>query len=380
MHHGLKFLAKYNYMKLRINYNFFKKVLTSSSWHPTSTITPGTSDQTFNASLYRQFTVSGDADLVAGKIKSGVSIFGVSGDYPSATYPLPSASATADLDNATYNVKVKSSTAFEYWTSDGSYQTGAGDDDIAAANFVSGISIFGTSGSAVTGSDCTGDGQTGCVTTSTYKSADTSAYSTWDIRKGKTVGGKAGNLVFYKNMKGVYNNSTAPAVAGTDVWDTVDDYNLNGAFPTTAPSGWDQATGANWVMDSTNDTGAGGGTAADNLCNGTEACVFKDQITNMMWTSDRGSYTWQNGITQCDNLNYGGYADWRLPTQKELLQAYTDGIWSQKATTKLSLSATWYWSSSTSSGATTYAWGIDPTYGGSANGAKNGSMPVVCVR
>jgi len=346
-----------------------------------STITPGTSDQTFNASLYRQFTVSGDADLVVGNIKSGVGLFGVTGQYPSATYPLPSASGTADLDAATFNAKVKSSTAFEYWSSDGSYQTGAGDDDIVAANIVSGISIFGTSGSAVVGSDCTGDGQTGCVTTSTYKSADTSTYSTWDIRKGKTVGGKAGDLVFYKNMIGSYNNSTAPAVAGNDVWDTVDDYNNNGAFPTTAPSGWDQATGANWVMDSANDTGVGSGTASDGLCNGTEACVFKDQITSLMWAKDQAStFTWQNAITQCDNLNYGGYTDWRLPTQKELMQAYTDGVWSQKAATKLNLSSSYYWSSSTVSTNTTFAWVVRPSDGFTDANDKTLTYRVVCVR
>lgn len=48
-----------------------------------ATITPGTSDQTISSGTYLTGTqtISGDADLVAGNIKSGVQIFGVTGSY-----------------------------------------------------------------------------------------------------------------------------------------------------------------------------------------------------------------------------------------------------------------------------------------------------------
>lgn len=48
-----------------------------------ATITPGTSNQTIAAGTYLTGaqTIKGDANLVAGNIKSGVSIFGVSGSY-----------------------------------------------------------------------------------------------------------------------------------------------------------------------------------------------------------------------------------------------------------------------------------------------------------
>ena len=52
-----------------------------------ATITPNTSDQTIAAGTYLTGaqTLSGDANLIAGNIKSGVSIFGVSGSLTSAT-------------------------------------------------------------------------------------------------------------------------------------------------------------------------------------------------------------------------------------------------------------------------------------------------------
>lgn len=48
-----------------------------------ATITPGTSDQTISSGTYLTGTqtIAGDADLVAGNIKSGVQIFGVTGSY-----------------------------------------------------------------------------------------------------------------------------------------------------------------------------------------------------------------------------------------------------------------------------------------------------------
>lgn len=52
-----------------------------------ATITPGTSNQTIAAGTYLTGaqTIAGDADLIASNIKSGVSIFGVSGSLTAAT-------------------------------------------------------------------------------------------------------------------------------------------------------------------------------------------------------------------------------------------------------------------------------------------------------
>lgn len=68
-----------------------------------ATITPGTSDQTISSGTYLTGTqtISGDADLVAGNIKSGVQIFGVTGSYSGLDTSDATASATDIVDGKT---------------------------------------------------------------------------------------------------------------------------------------------------------------------------------------------------------------------------------------------------------------------------------------
>jgi outer membrane protein assembly factor BamB len=68
-----------------------------------STITPGASAQTISGGIYLTGTqtIAGDADLVAGNIKSGVNIFGVSGTFTSDATAGPTeivSGATAYVD------------------------------------------------------------------------------------------------------------------------------------------------------------------------------------------------------------------------------------------------------------------------------------------
>lgn len=76
--------------------------------------------------------------------------------------------------------------------------------------------------------------------------------------------------------------------------------------------------------------------------------IKKDERTGLWWSASSVSTTITNNlevvetdgirlkggeaVAFCDNLNavaFGGKTDWYLPTQKELMQAYIDGMYSQ---------------------------------------------------
>ena len=113
----------------------------------------------------------------AGDLKRTIQVNGVTGDFPSSSSPLPRYSSNSGASTATtgsdqtdltnFITQVKTDGTFEYWDSQGVRRTGSGDNDITNANVASGIDFENLSitGSAATGSDCTGDGQTGCLTT-----------------------------------------------------------------------------------------------------------------------------------------------------------------------------------------------------------------------
>jgi hypothetical protein len=255
-------------------------------------------------------------NVTAGNVKDGVVIAGITGDYPSSTYPLSGASATADLDSATFNAKVKASTSFEYWNSAGTRQTGAGDADITAANVKSGVTIFGTSG--------------------TYAGATPNQK---DIRAGVTINGVAGTLK--ANCRNTvidarynYDGSVAsiPNTAVTsgsvyDWWDTGTDYNNGGSFPAEAfPSSGSPEN--IWSSDSYCGASNFSVSAPDGSCDTTgDQCTITDLNSGMMFSEiPTTQYDWNSAIVYCADLSHAGYDDWRLPTQKELMTAYVNGI------------------------------------------------------
>jgi hypothetical protein len=199
-------------------------------------------------------------------------------------------------------------------------------------------------------SDCSADGQLGCVSKASFPAVNLTNFSAWDLRADKIVGGVTGKLTFYRNMA----NTTSVfdrLPMGIDLYDTIEDLADNFPFPTETPMGFAQATGSNWILDPTLDSGAGGGTAGNGICDGSEACtVYLDQIAHMFWAKDTvvpALVNWDTAISECENLSVAGKTDWRLPTQKEFMQAYINGIWSQK--NLLNLSDNYYWSATTKS-------------------------------
>ncbi len=124
--------------------------------------------------------------------------------------------------------------------------------------------------------------------------------------------------------------------------------------------------------------------------------VKKDSLTGLWWSASSttlpsNSFTLSadgarpaggNAIAFCDALNtasYGGHADWYLPTQKELIQAYIDGIYSQDADFA---TTSYFWSSTEDSGRSSSAWYVVLPYGGTGGVGKSGEgfLAVRCVR
>jgi hypothetical protein len=321
--------------------------------------------------------------LTPGVIKTGVSIGGVLGSYPSATYPIAGATSVPDLENASFDAKMKSSSDFEWFDSYGSRYVRQGDGDILPENIKQGVTVFGSTGLLLGGLPCAADGGIGCVTGSRYVAADTQGFGPWDLRLGTQAAGVMGRLVFYKNMAKVdlYDRFVGTAATdGLDVYDTTDDHANIGQFPTENPTGWPQATGANWIRETSTDNGSGGGTASNGLCDGTEVCLYVDRLTGMTWAKGDGvQRTLEGAITHCEGLVRGGFSDFRLPTQKELLQAYVNGIWSLKGAAQLNIMA-FNWSSSTVSYAFDSGWLLYLNYGYSVATLKTSLAANMCVR
>lgn len=108
-----------------------------------TTYTPGTSNQTIAASTYLSgaITIKGDSNLTAGNIKSGVSIFGVSGSYTGSTASSPKLQTKTVTPSASTQT-VKPDSGY-----DGLSQvTVNGNSNLVAGNIKSGVSIFGVTG------------------------------------------------------------------------------------------------------------------------------------------------------------------------------------------------------------------------------------------
>jgi hypothetical protein len=404
-----------------------------------------TADGALGCKTNASFPAASAALAVAGNIKSGVTIAGITGAYPSATYTLPSASGTADLEAANFDAQIKSATAFEYWTSDGTRQTGAGDADITAGNIANGVTVFGLSGTL-----------------------SAAAPNAWDVRVGTVINGVTGKLkVNCRNRArtAVYNYDGAVGsiintgvTSGTtiDYWDTIDDYNnAVSGLPTNVVSGWtnNDCGGVEATADDANVwkdvTTTGDGTTASTCTGAAAHCTMKDKITGLQWskmanfsftnsTTTNASATlvvssttglvagmvvsgtgipastyilnvvngtnltmsanatatasnvtvtvnsarWNGAVAYCDGLSYNGATDWRIPTQKELMEIYAHGVRSAASAnwiTEANMQNNYFWSGSSVSFSTDSAWYANLALG-SYVGNKTDGFQVACVR
>ena len=336
-------------------------------------------------------------NLSAGNIKSGVTIAGTAGQYPSSSFPLTGSSGS-DLTTATFDAQIKSSGTFQYFGSDGARYTGTGDTDITAANIASGVDIFGATGSL-----------TGAV-----------APDPWNVRVGVTVNGVTGKLkVNCRNRVStssptLYNYDGAIGSIGQgsqtggsvrDIWDTIDDYNnAQVGVPGGVVASWSSSTDCYGIESGAGDDNVWkdvtttNGTTASTCAATSGNCTMQDKITGLWWSKLQASGAWDTAWNTCvATLNnttysgnsvagYNGQTGWRLPTQKELLEAYTHGIRSAASTNWIfeGMMNYWFWSGSSVSTGSYYGWnvnlatGVADYYG--YGDYKDSGFAVVCVR
>ncbi len=201
------------------------------------------------------------------------------------------------------------------------------------------------------------------------------------------------NMFSVVNLKnGSAGANVADSAFYTQAKGGVDDYNNNGTMPT------DSFT-ASWTEC----------TAGNNYCRtGDDNADYQDDNTGLVWSDylDSGTdhnWWWANNchqpgswanpgscssdgddacqcvkatstpdMTGCEDLGDGG---WRLPYQKELMQAYIDGSWGN-----LSHAGYTFWSATTLSSYTRLAWRVYLHNGNTGYTTKINTYDARCVR
>lgn len=136
------------------------------------------------------------AILSAGNIKKGVVIGQITGDYPSASFPLAgSAAGISDLSAASFNSQLRSPTnaPFEFWDDQGTRYQLSGSSHFSAVHIRQGESVFGVSGAlAPRGTECGSANQDSCVAIAAFPSYKKTALTAAIIKKGQRVMGLTG--------------------------------------------------------------------------------------------------------------------------------------------------------------------------------------------
>jgi len=108
-----------------------------------------------------------------------------------------------------------------------------------------------------------------------------------------------------------------------------------------------------------------------------------DTTTGLMWQQATGNngvaMTWKAALAYCENLSLADYTDWRLPNIKELSSLVDLSRYNPAIDPKFSESSD-YWSSSTHTPYTNYAWYGYFYYGYDTDNFKSSSYYVRCVR
>lgn len=309
-------------------YQFFKSDGTrvTGSITDAGTVTPSTGTQTFSTSLYKGFGVAAvnnsiDGNIIAGNIKSGVTILGVTGSVTQEAHSTCTSDAqTGCVTDANYKAAKMA--------------------NFSAGNVQSGVTIAGVAGGATIESHnaCTtnGVGTTGaCYTTDAYKSFDYVGLTAGNIKSGVTIGGIAGTYSAAFNTligSGAHRNQTATqmtyaqelGLGASVIWRTITSGNTGYGYrevPLIAKDDDGYTASTNAVVKLTRPSaGQWGGTTTDTrkVC-GKSATSVADKITNC--ETHNGNATPWNGAVN----GISGEGSWTLVTVYSAAAGDVDG-------------------------------------------------------
>lgn len=317
-----------------------------------------------------------DTDIATGNIKSGATIFGIGGNGN-----VVDTSAGTVTDNAQIRSNYVCFSDGTQYTSSISDCSSEGSQSCYAA----GTYYAGTSKTA---SNLTTSQSAGYYPAFNLATVDTDLVAS-NIMADVGIFGVSGTL-----LKNLYNGSAGNLVPDyafyTQAKGGVDDYNNNGTTPANSYTGsWTTCNAGNSYCATSDATNAD----------------KKDNSTNLVWSKwlDTGTaHTWfwanncyepgtaenpgtcvnsgdnacqcvkkTSSLVGCEALGGG----WRLPYQKELMQAYINGSWGN-----LSSAGYFYWSATTKSYGTHYAWYTSLSNGNTDDYTKTTTIRVRCVR
>jgi hypothetical protein len=187
----------------------------------------------------------------------------------------------------------------------------------------------------------------------------------------------------YLGIKGtllgnMFNGTGQGFAGGSQPNGGVDDYNNAGSPPSDRYSkGWTQCTSGNSYCG-TNDSGADAKDNSTGLvwsmpCYGLGCSSFSDITpTSYTWGSSGANNNSRTASQLCSD-----HSGWFLPHQKQLMQAYIDGSYGNLEASGVDR---YYWSGTTLSYITSYAWNFNLSYGDTNYDAKTGDRFVRCVR
>jgi hypothetical protein len=355
--------------------------------------TPSVDDVSIPTGFYDGVTkISGDTDLITANIKSGTNIFGVAGslitnplygdDDPDKVLNTASNPGNYDVNSCStsYNTlnlsvgTVKSGTVFgDSQTGDYPSATyplpGNTDTNALAENILTGYEAWNKAGTHISGEMTNKVGSATSFTPSTADQAITQGYYGGALGDGKVLGDVnlvTGNIKTGATIFGVSGSAPGPGLpktGQTGCWNTA------GASISCTNTGQDGDTLKGITMSFT-----------DNI-DGT----ITDNVTGLVWQKQDNAttYTWDNALTYC-NANTPALpgSGWRLPNIKELQSIINYQIFSPAINVTFfpGTQLNRYWSSTTYVVNATNAWSVHFSNGAISNANKTTPYYVRCVR